>query len=89
MVPHESRECFGEGVPAQIAGTYRFPGNMQLSQPDLLSVEIPATTTTMEMEMEPVRNRPIAPSMDRSKGLNQRFVRIDEVIIIRLRAHSL
>ena len=27
MVPHESRERFGEGVPAQIAGTYRFPGN--------------------------------------------------------------
>ena len=31
MVPHESRERFGEGVPAQIAGTYRFPRNMQLS----------------------------------------------------------
>ena len=27
MVPLESRERFGEGVPAQIAGTYRFPGN--------------------------------------------------------------
>ena len=27
MVPLESRERFGEGVPAQIAGTYRFSGN--------------------------------------------------------------
>ena len=27
MVPHELRERFGEGVPAQIAGTYRFSGN--------------------------------------------------------------